>query len=516
MGLGAAAVAGAALPAWLVGCSRGGGEPTADRRGARVAVVGAGLSGLHCAYRLAQAGVRATVYEAEDRVGGRIATARDLQLGDQVVELGGEFVSTGHRTMWWLADELGVPLDDLESGAPSIHELWYVGGRRVDEATLAEELLEVWPEVLEGVASSLAARPEERPLDSLSIADWLDAHLPESRAPELRAVLASAYRSELGREPEEQSALNLLYLLASDDPEPFWTFGALDERFHCHDGNDAFVERLASHLAGQIETGARLEALRIRSDGAPVLSFLGRGGRAVEAVADHVVLALPFTTLRGVSLPRELDRAKREVIDELGYGTNAKVVGSFGSRVWRDRHDASGSATTDLEAQQIWDSSIGQGGALGEITSLVGGAPGLAVARGTAEEWMYDALLPDLEEVFPGTREAYLPGSALRACWAVAPHALGSYSCYGPGQWRFEGREGCRQGPIHFCGEHCSPRFQSWMEGAAETGAVVAAEVLDDLALPAAAVHDRLLARILAEPHPCYHGGSRARSRPTP
>src|SRR5262245_54581255 len=42
----------------------------------RIVVVGAGLAGLTCAYRLRQAGHRATVYEASDRVGGRCWTLR--------------------------------------------------------------------------------------------------------------------------------------------------------------------------------------------------------------------------------------------------------------------------------------------------------------------------------------------------------------------------------------------------------------------------------------------------------
>jgi ribulose 1,5-bisphosphate synthetase/thiazole synthase len=47
-----------------------GGQPCAA---IRVCVVGAGLAGLRCAEILAQAGVDVTLYEARDRVGGRVS-----------------------------------------------------------------------------------------------------------------------------------------------------------------------------------------------------------------------------------------------------------------------------------------------------------------------------------------------------------------------------------------------------------------------------------------------------------
>src|SRR6187402_1116398 len=47
--------------------------PSGARRGTReVAIVGGGIAGLTCAWRLAQAGVAARIYEAQDRIGGRI------------------------------------------------------------------------------------------------------------------------------------------------------------------------------------------------------------------------------------------------------------------------------------------------------------------------------------------------------------------------------------------------------------------------------------------------------------
>ena len=54
-------------------------DPTA---GPRTVIVGAGLAGLSCAYRLQQAGLDCSVYEANpDRLGGRCWTAREFEGG---------------------------------------------------------------------------------------------------------------------------------------------------------------------------------------------------------------------------------------------------------------------------------------------------------------------------------------------------------------------------------------------------------------------------------------------------
>src|SRR6185503_5146275 len=76
--------------------------------GPRIAVVGAGLAGLTCAYRLRQAGRLATVYEASERVGGRCWTLRGAFEDGQIAEHGGELIDTGHDQIRDLIRELDL------------------------------------------------------------------------------------------------------------------------------------------------------------------------------------------------------------------------------------------------------------------------------------------------------------------------------------------------------------------------------------------------------------------------
>jgi monoamine oxidase len=74
----------------------------------RVVVVGAGFAGLAAARALAAQGHEVVVFEARDRVGGRVHS-HELANGS-VVELGAEFVLPGHDTLRRLAAELGLRL----------------------------------------------------------------------------------------------------------------------------------------------------------------------------------------------------------------------------------------------------------------------------------------------------------------------------------------------------------------------------------------------------------------------
>jgi monoamine oxidase len=79
-----------------------------DASVAPVLIVGAGIAGLTAAYYLDRSGVPVRIVEASQRVGGRIFS-REKGLGTETtVELGGEFIDSGHKNIRKLAQELGL------------------------------------------------------------------------------------------------------------------------------------------------------------------------------------------------------------------------------------------------------------------------------------------------------------------------------------------------------------------------------------------------------------------------
>lgn len=495
----------------LTGALALGALPTVQGCGApglRVAVVGAGLAGTHAALRLHEAGVGVVLYEASDRLGGRTFTGRDLFANGHLCELGGELVDSNHATLFALADELGLTLDDRQGGelAALNPEVFWVQGAAVTDETLLEQLAEVVADIEADYDAAETDDDAFTALDEETLAAWLDRRVPRASYEALHVVLDVAYRGEFGLETAEQSALNLVYLIGLDT-ETWRVFGDSDERYHTHEGNDAFVTRMAERLpADAVRTGHRLVAA---SGEGPYRITLETASGTVEDVVDHLVLAVPFTTLRDVDLAGlPLSDDKRTIVSELGYGTNTKIMGEFARPVWREDHDASGAITGDLPLQQTWDSSLGQTGDGAVLTNFLGGEAGVEAGDGEAEAWFTGQVLTGLDDVFPASSDAYVAGSAVRMHWPTVPTARGSYTCYRPGQWSFWPREGDREGNVHFCGEHASADFQGWMEGAAESGLRVTTEILDDHGLSPGAGARRLVALRRALP-PLGDGGAR-------
>jgi len=451
-----------------------------------VIIVGAGIAGLTAAWRLRQAGVAVRIMEAQNRVGGRMFSLRNFFPDGQVAELGGELIDSGHQSIRQLAGELGITLDDLSRDDPSLRrDVWFFDGAVRTE----KEVVEAFRPIAARVEADLAtltgdgdvtydAPNNAQKLDAMTLTEWLDR---AGVSGWIRRLLDVGYTTEFGLETGDQSALNLLTMIDTN-PDPFRIYGDSDERFHVRGGNDLITRALASNLEADIQTNHLLEAIRLDSDGGYRCSFR-RGGSSVVVRSDRVILALPFTLLRDVRLDVDLPPAKRRAINELGYGTNAKLMTGFAERPWRGAHQSNGSVLTDLPFQLCWEASRLQPGRSGILTNFTGGRHGVELGQGTDRE-QADRFVGQLERIFPGVIAARQGMREVRFHWPSFQFTRGSYASYRPGQWTaFRGIEGVRAGNLHFAGEHCSLEAQGFMEGGCSSGEAVAREILADLAL---------------------------------
>jgi monoamine oxidase len=458
---------------------------------ARVIVVGAGVAGLTCAYRLQQQGIVSTVLEASDRVGGRTRTLRGFFAAGQISEEGGEFIDTDHRRTRALAAELGLVLDNLPAGTPGNLKSndFFFNGATYPYRHAQEAFQQLYPALHQDFLTCKALRYDNHPpgavrLDQMSIAEWIDRRVPDGARSRFGALLTEAYTGEDAVATDQASAVNIISQLGQSPEKSLHLYGKEDDSYRIRGGNDQIATRLANRLGpGVVRLDSPLVA--IRRHGREVVCSIANGAAVRDVAADHVVLALPFTTLRRTDFSGAgFSAAKRACIDELGMGTNSKLVLQFDERVWRIQ-GRDGYTESDLGTGSTWEQSVDQPGSQGLLALFTGGlasaAYGDVPAHAPASDQLRRHTAQVLDRLFPGI-SGYDNGLAYLNHWAADPYCYGSYSAYLIGQFsRFEGLEGLAEGPVHFCGEQCSDRFQGYIEGAVETGEHAATEVAQAL-----------------------------------
>lgn len=465
----------------------------------KVGIVGAGLAGLACGYELKKNGISATLYDANNRVGGRCFSlggsfAGPVNFPGQVVERGGEFIDNLHKTMLGYAQQFGLALEDVEKQPGEI--FYYFDGQRYPESVVVDEYrnlvaaMQADIRTLSGAPTADTHTNADVLLDNTNLFEYLERR---GAGNVIKAAINTAYTAEYGLELQQQSCLNFLLFIHADKRSKFTPFGVFsDERYHIVDGNEQIIKGLSNQLQGQIQLGMKLTRVRKTSMGRIELAFQ-TGSKTISAEYDAVVLALPFTILREVELDAslELPAWKRNAINLLGYGTNAKMMVGFNSRPWATLGSSGTSYSNLPNHQNTWETNP---------TKAINGPNGRAVltdyssgnrgARLNPSRVQQEAtsFLSDCDRVYPGAfAAAARDGNNFRAHlehWPSNPLMKGSYTCYKPGQFTtIAGNEGKPIGNLHFAGEHANSfyEWQGFMEGAALSGIQAASEILQDL-----------------------------------
>lgn len=457
---------------------------------ADVAVVGAGLAGLQAASVLAGKRIDAQVYEAGERVGGRVASLRGLFPG-QVAERGAELIDTTHSTLRGLARSFGLTLENHET-LPG-EETFYFMGRHWSEAEVVAEY-RAFSAAMNADLRRLSAGPTadsfnayDQQLDHLPLSQYLDSR---GAGPLLRRVLDVAYTIEFGRQIDRQSALALVFFAQANKRSRFTPFGNFsDERFHIVEGNDAVANGLAARLPRPVSLGHRLLRVGRLADGRLKLVF-AVGSQTLERVHAAAILALPAPTMRLVEFDASVALAahSRSAIAGLDYGTNSKMMVGFVGRPWWELHQAKGSSYSDLvNHQSTWETNPASAvnGQRGVLTDYSGGERGARLDP-AAVQTEATAFLADLDTVWPGSRGLARRDAQGRIVahlenWSRNELFRGAYTNNQPGY--FTTLEGLYAKPaaagLYFAGEHTDSFYscQGFMEGALLSGARAADQV---------------------------------------
>jgi monoamine oxidase len=406
----------------------------------------------------------------------------------QTIERGGELIDTPHKTIQGYARELGLALEDVTK--PAAETFYRFGGAQVPESTMVEEyrvLVDAMRDDLRvvGAPTATTSTPDERRLDAMSLAEWLEVR---GAPPNIKALLSIAYCIEYGLPAENLSCLSFLLFAKAARQSKMRLWGNFsDERYHVLGGNQQIPVGLAGRLAAnQVRLGRKLLAAKKLSDGRIQLTF-SEGGRPVTATHDAVVLAIPFHLLRGVQLDASLGLSpeKRYAIANVVYGANAKLMLGFAGRPWAAA-GSNGAAYSDLPyLQTTWETDPKLANASRAVlTDYTGGALATSLSPSRSAEDA-ERFLANLETIYPGAASSARRDRRGRLVhhlehWPSNPLTQGAYTANQPGYFtRIAGHEATPQGNLYFAGE-TTDSFYSWqgfMEGGALSGVRAAAEI---------------------------------------
>jgi monoamine oxidase len=454
-------------------------------RGARVAILGAGIAGLVLAYELERSGFDVVVLEARERVGGRNWTIRG---GDRIImdgeadqtagfskglyfNAGPARIPSNHQGLLSYARRLGVPLEVEVNSSRSalLQSPSAFGGRPIQQRQAINDT--------RGAISELLAKATKR--------GALDAELSAEDKERLLAFLrnygdlspdfafAGTERSGYATAPgafdqvaRKREALALRELIRDDVlPLALYDESVLMQAtmFQPVGGMDQIPKAFARAIRSPIRQGADVTRIRHDARGVVVDYLQRRTGVRSSVAADYLVVTIPLPVLARID--SDFAVPVKAAIAGAVYDHAAKVA--FESpRFWEAEQIYGGLSFVGGETNMVWYPSGGFQGARGTLVAAYSAGPPAKAfeARSVAQQI---AMARDaVERLHPGHGSDLTVPVAVD--WSKVPFNLGPWIHWEPDDAAQQGAYRLLNQPdgrVYFSGAHLS-QLPSWQEGA--------------------------------------------------
>lgn len=420
----------------------------------KVVVVGAGLAGLRTAQLLEKSGHEVALYEAQNRVGGRLHT---IPSGTGFYEGGGEWIDSDHTRLISLLNEFG-----LQPEPTSFYPGIVVSRGEVAPEDQPGDRATADFEGIDKAASALAQRmPKEswfdedyNRLDRKSLADWLDRQCTSDVG---RWFVEAYYRSDEGEDTDQISLLSWLHFYRNYLNREGGEMSAA----RIPGGSQVLCQSIAATLQSEIQFNQPLKSFDTKDDHVE-LWFDNE-----MVFADRAVIAVPPTTLAQIEWPVDQE-FRRNQIAQISMARVIKVALQY-SVPWWEQSDWPGRLLTDLPCQQVWIS--GREGANVLCAYICGEEAQIIAASQDPVQRVQNAFA----EIFPQSSE-YFQGGKLHS-WLSDPFAQGAFPFIKPGKFvtAWPGRAEPVEN-VHFAGDWTAEWF-GFMEGALESAERVNREI---------------------------------------